>query len=304
MLTTLIDRWLAARRASGLTLKYYELHLRRFAEFAAARGEDYIRADTAVEWASQAATPGQRYRRFHPLVALARYLHAEDPRHEILPAGWFPAKSHRPVPYIYSTDEARRLLEAAAQLGPPGSLRPHTVSTVLALLFATGLRISEALALRVADMLPDGLMVRETKFRKTRLVPLHPTARIGLERYLHRRSAAKWGRDYLFVALNGSHLSYAAIRGAWLDVLSRSGLSPRRPEVRKPRLHDIRHTFAVRALESAPARRDQIARHMLAVSTYLGHSCVADTYWYFQSTPTLMSQVADACQAQFEGGRP
>jgi site-specific recombinase XerD len=152
MLTTLIDTWLATRRASGYALKKYERHLRRFAAFASARGEDHIRAATAIAWASQGPTPGQRRLHFQRLIQLARYLHAEDARHEIPPDCHFPGKRRRPVPYIYTADEARRLVEAAARLGPAGSIRPHTMRTVLALLFATGLRISEALALRMADV--------------------------------------------------------------------------------------------------------------------------------------------------------
>ncbi len=302
MLMTRIDTWLATRRASGFTLKGYERHLYQFAEFATARGDDQIRAETAVAWALQKATPGQRARHYQRIVQLARYLHAEDPRHEIPPNDHFPGKRQRPVPYIYSPDEARRLVEAAAQLGPVASSRPRTVSTMLALLFATGLRISEALAVRMADVTPDGLVIRKTKFGKTRLVPLHPSAQNGLEQYLHDRRAMAGKDDHVFVSLKGTRLSYGAFRKAWLAVLDRADLLPR-PGGRGPRVHDIRHTFAVRALESAPDRRDRVARHMLAVSTYLGHSCVADTYWYFQATPTLMAQVADSCQRHFEGGQ-
>jgi integrase/recombinase XerD len=158
-------------------------------------------------------------------------------------------------------------------------------------------------ALCTADVTPDGLLIRKTKFGKTRLVPLHPSAQDGLEQYLHYRRAMAGGDDHVFVSLHGTRLSYGGFRKAWLVVLGQAGLSPRSGG-RWPRVHDIRHTFATRALESAPDRRDRIARHMLAVSTYLGHSCVADTYWYFQTTPTLMAQVADACQRHFEGERP
>lgn len=303
MLTTLIDTWLATRRASGFALRGYERHLHRFAAFAAARGEDHICTETALAWALQAATPGQRRRHFQRVVQLASYLHAEDARHEIPPDCHFPGQRHRPVPYIYTPDEARRLVAVAARLGPAGSMRPRTMSTVLALLFATGLRVSEALALRTADVTPDGLCIRKTKFGKTRLVPLHPSAQDGLEQYLHCRRALAGSDDHVFVSVAGTRLSYGGFRKAWLVVLGQAGLAPTSGRHR-PRVHDIRHTFAVRALESAPDRRDRIARHMLAVSTYLGHSCVADTYWYFQTTPTLMAQVADACQRHFEGGRP
>jgi len=300
MLTRLIDTWLAMRRAQGFALRHYERDLHQFAEFAAARGEDHMRTETAVAWARQAGTPGQRRRHFPRLVQLARYLHAEDRRHQVPPDGHFPGSRHRPVPYIYTPDEARQLIDVGARLGPAGSLRPRTMSTVLALLFATGLRISEALALRIADVTPDGLVIRNTKFGKTRLVPLHPSAQAGLAQYLHARRAPADGTAPVFVSLAGRRLSYGGFRKAWLLVLARAGLSAR-PRGRRPRVHDIRHTFATRALESAPEQRDRIAKHMLAVSTYLGHSCVADTYWYFQTTPTLMAQVADACQRHFEG---
>lgn len=300
MLMTGIDTWLATRRASGFTLAGYERHLHQFAEFAAARGDDHVRVETAVAWASEKTTPGQRNRHYQRIVQLARYLHAEDPRHEIPPNYHFPGKRQRPVPYIYTPDEARRLVEAASQLGPVGSSRPRTVSTMLALLFATGLRISEALAVRMADVTPDGLVIRKTKFGKTRLVPLHPSAQNGLDHYLHYRRAMAGKDDPVFVSLEGTRLSYGAFRKAWRAVLSRADLLPKSGG-RRPRIHDIRHTFAVRALESAPDRRNRVARHMLAVSTYLGHSCVADTYWYFQATPTLMAQVADTCQRHFEG---
>jgi integrase len=300
LLTRRIDTWLAMRRAHGFALRHYERQLHRFAEFAAARGEDHMRTETAVAWAGQAGTLGQRRRHFQRIVQLARYLHAEDGRHEIPPTGHFPGSRLRPVPCIYTPDEARRLIDIAARLGPAGTLRPRTMITVLALLFATGLRISEALALRVADVTPDGLVIRNTKFGKTRLVPLHPSAQTGLAQYLHDRQAPAEGTAPVFVSLAGTRLSYGGFRKAWLLVLGRAGLTARAGG-RRPRVHDIRHTFAARALEGAPEQRDRIAKHMLAVSTYLGHSCVADTYWYFQTTPTLMAQVADACQRHFEG---
>jgi len=240
MLTRLIDTWLAMRRANGFVLRDYERQLHRFAEFAAARGEDHIRSATAVAWAGQAGTPGQRRRHFQRVVQLARYLHAEDGGHEIPPARHFPGARHRPVPYIYTPDEARRLIAVAARLGPAGSLRPRTMSTVLALLFATGLRISEALALRTGDVTPDGLVIRDTKFGKRRLVPLHPSAQDGLAQYLDCRRAPADGTAPVFVSLVGTRLSYGGFRKAWLLVLGRAGLSAR-PGGRRPRVHDMRH---------------------------------------------------------------
>lgn len=303
MLMQHVEAYLALRRAGGLALRPHERQLRQFAELAATRGEDHVRAETAIAWASKTSTERERRRRLGRVICFARYLHAEDPLHEIPHDHYYPKRFQRPVPHIYTADEVRRLVDAAARLGPAESIRPHTVSTLLALLFATGLRISEALALRLADVTPDGLVVRKTKFGKTRLVPLHPTAGVGLARYLDRRRAVAHDDDHIFVSLQGTGLSYGGFRKAWLTVLKQGGLTPETGG-RRPRIHDTRHTFAVRALESASDCRDRIARHTLAVSTYLGHSCVADTYWYFQATPRLLTDIADACQHHFERARP
>lgn len=300
MLTTTIEKYLSTRRANGFKLKNYEYNLRRFADFSIARGDDHIRTETVIAWVLQMNTPKQKRLHFQRIAQVARYLHAEDPQHEIPSNFHFPALRQRPVPYIYTTEEARRLIEVATQIGPANSIRPHVVSTVLALIFATGLRISEALALRMTDLTSDGLIIRHTKFGKTRLIPLHLSAQRGLNQYLIIRRAITDNNDHLFISTKKTRLSYGGFRKAWYAVLKVVDL-PKRLNGRNPRLHDIRHTFAVRALESSPERRDQVARHMLAVSTYLGHSCVSDTYWYLQSTSKLMSQIADSCQKNFEG---
>ena len=174
--------------------------------------------------------------------------------------------------------------------------------TLLALIFATGLRISEALALSLDDIRDGSLLIRQTKFRKTRLVPLHATAVAGLSEYIEkwRRSA---GTDAVFVNIHGQRLTYKTVEVNWAEVRAMAKLQ-NAPDRMRPRIHDIRHTFAVRALEAAPNPRDRISKHMLAVSTYLGHANVADTYWYFHASPALMAGIADAYQSLFEGGRP
>lgn len=303
MLMQHVEAYLALRRAGGLALHPHERQLRQFAELAATRGEDHVHAATAIAWASKTSTEHERCRRLGRIICFARYLHAADPSHEIPHNRCYTKRRQRLVPHIYTADDARRLVDAAARLGPAESIRPHTVSTLLALLFATGLRVSEALALRLPDVTPDGLVVRKTKFGKTRLVPLHPTATVGLAMYLDRRRAFARDNDHIFVSLQGTGLSYGGLRKAWLTVLNQVGLQLGTGG-RRPRIHDIRHTFAVRALETAPDHRDRISRHTLAVSTYLGHSCVADTYWYFQATPRLLTDIADACQRHFEGAQP
>ncbi len=182
------------------------------------------------------------------------------------------------------------------------SLLARSFSTLFALLASTGLRISEALALRFEDITDDGLVIRETKFRKSRLVPLHDTAVAGLERYLMFRRRCAGGENHLFVSPRGDALRYQYVRKNFRRLVQAIGLEPR-PGQPRPQLHSFRHTFAVRALESCPDGRDRIAQHMLALSTYLGHASVAETYWYLQATPQLMKDVAHAAESFVKGER-
>lgn len=219
-------------------------------------------------------------------------MHAEDPRHQVPAAD---ALGHAVVkrrpPYIYSAEEIARLLRAAAALRPAGSIRPTMYATLFGLLTATGMRIAEALALQIDDVTADGLVVRQTKFQKSRLLPLHATARLALDRYLvARRSLTTTGRA-LFVSVAGQSLPYNTVRRIFLQLLDGTNLKGAHSG-RDPRIHDLRHTFAVRSLEQCRHDRAAVVRHIVALSTYLGHAHVTDTYWYLQATPVLMGQIA------------
>ena len=194
-----VKRYLAVRRAAGFELTNTEYLLRSFARWAAQRGETHIRTESAIAWASQTASVAQRDARLKTTCRFARYLRAEDNRHELPPANHFGYHKSRRVPHIYSAVEIRRLLNAASQLGPADSLQPHTYTTLIGLLAVTGLRISEALALQFSDVTPQGLLIHKTKFRKTRLVPLHETAVAALNRYLTRRRE-HCGGERVFIA--------------------------------------------------------------------------------------------------------
>jgi integrase len=164
------------------------------------------------------------------------------------------------------------------------------------LLAATGMRISEALALRLGDVTEDGLIVVKTKFKKSRLIPLHPTTRKALNDYLSSRLRLATCSDALLIANTGAPPSYETAASLFRQLSRQIGLrgDPGQPE---PRIHDLRHSFAVRSLEGCPCDRDSVSRHILALSTYLGHAHVTDTYWYLQATPTLMAQIAEAGEA-------
>lgn len=300
MLTSAIDRYLELRRALGYKLNTDEVMLRSFARFAQAHAQIHITSPTVLAWATHSTTARQRDKRTRAVVGFARFMHAEDPRHEIPPRPLPCSAQVRPLPHIFSEQEILRLAQAASQLPPLASLRPLTFSTLYVLLAVTGLRISEALSLRLDDLTPDGLVIRETKFLKNRLVPLHATTACALNRYLERRLRACAKSDHLFVSLNGTPLCYATARRTFRELCARAGLDGALP-ARRPRLHDLRHTAAVRALEACPHARDQVTPHMLALSTYLGHASVRGTYWYLQSSPQLMHDVADAAQGWLAG---
>lgn len=300
MLMPTIDRYLALRRALGSKLVTAEWLLRSFARFATAQGDRYIVSHTAITWAQQTTTAHQCHRRLKVITMLARFLHAEDPRHEIPPEDVFCSAYSRPLPYIFTEEELQRLIQHARQLGPVGSLRPHMYSTLFGLLAVSGLRISEALSLRLGDVTNDGLIVRETKFHKSRLVPLHESTTAALGRYLELRQCVESDDDHLFVSVRRTKLSHSSVHQVFRQLSVAAGI-PRQPGTQQVRLHDFRHTVAVRALQACPCTREQVTPHMLALTTYLGHGSVRSTFWYLQSTPQLMRDIAEASETWMQG---
>ena len=296
-----VTNYLAVRRTTGFALSNAQYLLRSFAAFAAERQEQFIRTATVIDWASQALSLAQRHARYQAVCKFARYVRLEDPQHESPPANYFGYRKIRRVPHIYSSAEIDRLILGAKQLRPCDGLRPQTYATLISLLAVTGLRVSEALHLLVSDITPDGLLIRKTKFQKTRLVPLHETASAGLQRYLNVRRSADAAADHVFVGKTGRPLSYGGVYSVFAKLQKSAGVLPARGH--RPRLHELRHTFATRALEATPAGRQRVGQHMLALATYLGHVSIDSTYWYLESTPELMVDIAAAGEAFFCGGQ-
>lgn len=301
MLSATVERHIALHHATGYLFRKQSCLLRGFARYAEAKGDDVVRATTAVDWAGLGPTVATRHGRLEVIHRFARLVHAEDARHEIPPPGVFGGRPRRRTPYIYSSAEIETLLAAAAALGPRDSLRPHAFATLLGLIAATGLRISEALALRLSDVTSDGLVIRETKFRKSRLVPLHSTTQIALNAYLQARTKHADDDDAVFLSVWRTRMSYPTVIATFLALVRRIGIHPG-PGKPGPRIHDLRHTFAVRSLEQCAGDREAVARHTLALSTYLGHAHVADTYWYFQATPKLLADIAEQCETLAKRG--
>lgn len=298
VMIAVIESYLALRRATGYAMSNDEYYLRSFAQFAASRQEQHVRTDTAIDWASQAATVAQRHARHRAVCIFARYARQEDSQHETPPANYFGYTKIRRLPHIYSPTEIDHLILAAKQLSPRNGLRPQTYATLISLLAVTGMRVSEALNLLVSDVTPDGLLIRKTKFQKTRLVPLHETTLAGLQAYLEQRHRMyPWG-GHVFVGHSGQALRYTAVYPVFGQLQKAADLLS---GGRRLRIHELRHTFAVRALESCPAGRSQIGQHMLALTTYLGHTTIDSTYWYLESTPELMTGIAAAGEAFLSG---
>ena len=295
-----IEAYLDLRRATGFAMSNAEYLLKSFAAFAAERGQTHVHAQTAIDWAALGPSVAQRDARLKSVCRFVRHVQIEDGRHELPPANHFGAHKRRRPPHIYSDAEFNCLIEAALRLGPKGGLRSLTYASLIALLSATGLRISEALKLTVADVTRDGLLIRETKFRKTRLVPLHDTAAAGLRRYLARRRPRS-NDDPVFIGKHGGALRYIAVKETFDRLVRKAEIAP--TARRRPRLHDLRHTFAVRALQGSPAGRSRSGAHMAALSTYMGHVNIYATYWYLEATADLMRDVAAAGEDYLFDGR-
>ena len=298
MLKEDVGRYIALRRTLGYKLRKAARHLQAFARYADERGETHVRAATVLLWVTATGrTLDARAERLRHLILFARFLNAEDSRHEVPTSNIFAVRKIRPVPYIYTPGEIARILDAAGELRRqrPNPLRRELYVTIFGLIAATGLRVSEAIALRLDDVWPDGVLhIRETKFCKSRLVPLHPTVVEALGKYLDKRKRLAGSCEYLFPSVQLRALCPTTVNYTFRCLLKRASIAPGR--ARRPRIHDLRHTFATRALEQCGAERGEVARHFVALSTYLGHVDIRQTYWYLQATPEMMTDIAAAAE--------
>src|SRR5262245_58158478 len=248
MLTRAVQSYLSVRQAAGYVLKQVGFHLRSFAAYSDSKGQQYVNAEIAIEWARQSRGVRQRARRLADVRRFALYLKAEDERHEVPPTIFGKERGPRPIPYILSDEQIRWIIHLAAQSGYR-TLRRQTYSTLFALLACTGLRVSEAIRLKYDDITPDGLVIRATKFRKSRLVPLHDTARTGLERYLQQRGPYAPFDDHIFVSIRRKPLLPADVDMAFRTAAKQIGLPHGRGRPR-PTPHSSLHAFAVSALQT------------------------------------------------------
>lgn len=303
-----LQDYLAMRRALGFKLSDAGPALSDFVAFLERNRKSYITIRLALKWAQK---PGARPERWaHRLTyvrGLARYRSATDPRTEIPPWSLLPFRSRRAQPYLYTDDEIRLLLKASLGLSPTDALRRWTYYTLLGLLAVSGLRISEALSLRLSDVdLQDAVLtIHGTKFGKSRLAPLHPSAQRVLSRYKSRRNRYLHGRpdsDFFFVTKRGTKLDKNNVRRTFHALSRQTGLRGEF-DSRGPRLHDFRHRFAIQTLLHWYRSGDDVERLLPVLSTYLGHVRPDDTYWYLTACPELMGQAVKRLERRWRSAK-
>jgi len=302
-----VQKYLALRRGLGYKLRPVEPRLNEFVTFLERKGSAYITTKWAIAWASESARGAtSHYDRLRVVRGFSNYMAATDSRHESLPVRLAPRPRAIRRPYIYTEQEIFRLMDAARNLCSPQGLRGHTYYCLLGLLAVTGLRSGEAVRLREEDVdLPQGLLtIRDTKFGKSRLVPVHPTTVKALSAYAKRRDAfvGKASVPTFFISERRRPLSDTGFHDAFVELRHAAGLENKAIH-HSPRMHDLRHRFAVHTLLNWYRKGEDVERHLPVLSTFLGHSLIQYTYWYLSSTPELLGEASKRLEARWEGPR-
>jgi integrase/recombinase XerD len=298
--------YLALRRSLGFELRRPGLHLVDFVGYLDARGIDTVTIENAVAWATLPSGSHPKYwaYRLYAVRGFARYLHARDPRHEIPPGGILPRGTWDSTPYLYSDDEIAALIAAAASL--PHPLRADTFSTMIALLSVTGMRGGEAIALDLDDVdwTERLVVVRDSKFGKSRELMLDASTLDALRAYLDRRQrlCRRPRSPALFLNSRGKRVCHCNLSGTFHELTKTVGLKPRSASCR-PRLHDVRHSFAVRTLLDWYRAGVDVEARMPLLSTYLGHAKPAATYWYLSAAPELLALAGQRLEQHLENHR-
>jgi len=287
--------YLALRRSTGY--KYYRegLLIGHFVGFLEEAGTEHVTVETALQWAvlPAGASPSWHAARLSAVRGLASYLAASDSRHQVPPAGLLPRRGDRMTPYLYSPEEIAALVRAARSIAHP--LRAVVFEHFVALMAVTGMRTGEVMGLDRddADLDAGVLTVRGAKFGKSRLVPLRPDVTARLRDYARQRDGLcpRPAVPAFFVSGTGTRLTHHNVSTTFSTLLAAAGISAP-PGVPKPRPYDLRHSFAVATVARWHAEGRDVARHLPALSTYMGHVSPASTYYYLHACPQLMTAAA------------
>jgi integrase/recombinase XerD len=295
-----LNDYIRIRRSLGFQLQQQASSLRNFVAFLRAEGASYITTELALRWATQPAKahPAAWAWRLGRVRRFAIWYSATEPRTEIPPTGLLPHRRRRKPPHIYSDDEIERLLRRTQQLPSRKGLRSRTFTTLFGLLVATGMRVNEVLSLDRADVDIDRgiLHVQRTKFGKSRYVAVHPSTVEALKKYAEAR-----GRFFptpstpaFFISERGGRITGATARYTFAKLSQQLGLRvPAEGHGRGPRLHDLRHRFAVRTLIHWYRSGLDVERELPKLATYLGHVHVNESYWYLEAVPELLQLATD-----------
>lgn len=292
-----LNDYLMIRRQLGFKLRDEGSLLPKFILFIEQHGASFITRDLALRWAMQPkdALPAWWAKRLSMVRCFAQYLSGVDTRTEVPPQGLLPYHYRRRSPYIYRKDQIEQLIEAAKQLPSVIGLRPYTYSALFGLIAVTGMRMSEPIRLKCEDVdFETGVLtINDTKFGKSRLVPIHPSTQRALEHYECQRNQIYPNPidPNFFISDQGTRLTYWIVRHTFVKLSRQIGLRAVSDSF-GPRLHDFRHTFAVRTILNWYRSGVDVERQIPKLATYLGHTHVSDTYWYLSAVPELMQLAA------------
>jgi len=293
-----LGEYLSLRQALGFKLRTYSSCLKDFVSFAKTTNTTNITTELALTWAMKPATADPKWwaYRLRLIHHFARFVHGRDPATQVPPLDLLPYSQRRKPPHIYSENQLSRIVGAAKTLPSHNGLRGFTYSTLFTLLWVSGLRISEALALNRDDVDPvnDLLTIRNTKYDKSRVVPVHPSTSQALQRYARRRDQifSRPKVPALFLTVFGTRPTVTVAEITFRQLCCQIGI--RTLSQRKgPRIHDIRHTFAVRTLIDLYRNSHDIDQGVYALAVYMGHVGPSSTYWYLSAVPELMELVRD-----------
>lgn len=299
-----LNDYLSVRRALGYKLERDEKLLTQFLTYLEGLGQNHLSIQTAVAWATLPAGAHRRWlsNRLTVVRGFATYLRTIDPATEVPSTDLLPSRPCRATPYLYSKEEITALLTATATLRTPH--RSATYRTLIGLLTVTGMRVGETIALNRSDFDScNGLLIiRKGKFGKSRELPLHPSAVDTLQYYLRRRDLfhAASNSPALFVSTAGTRLLYCNVQWTFSKLLRRAGLKRRTASCR-PRIHDLRHGFAISTILDGYRNGGDPATRLPLLSTYLGHVDPANTYWYLSAAPELLALAGDRLERHLGG---
>lgn len=291
-----VERYLGLRADLGYQDRDLRRELRAFAAFAAARGAVHLRNEDVLAWVEPMGSAGARRRCVEKVANLGSFLRAEDEAHEALPPRYASrlGRRDRLIPFVYRTEEVVSIMDGFASLGLAHAYDALTYRAIIGLIAATGMRVSEALNLRLADVDGPVLSIRQTKFNKDRLLLVDETTTRALDEYLALRPSGLNAPKLFLIWTNRtpSRVWMAAVFRRCTDLLGMEGRDGSGP----PRIHDLRHTFAINSLAECAHDEERVANHIVALSTYLGHVSVRDTYWYLRLLPGTKLAIVNAIE--------